>query len=76
MENEIIKLELTIKHVNIVLAHLSKGIYADVIEAINLITGQGNPQIAALQNPPKSVPAVALSEEAPVVDEPKPEVVN
>lgn len=50
MEDKIIELKITVKQVNIVLAHLSKGTYSEVIELINSITNQGNVQIAVHQN--------------------------
>ena len=79
MENEIISLKLTVKHVNLILAHLSKGVYAEVIEAINLIAAQGNPQMAELQKPKPTQTAQPVADEAaPITTEAPaaPEAVN
>lgn len=47
MENKQIVLTMTAAQVNIVLAHLSNGAFKDVHDLINLITTQGNQQVAA-----------------------------
>lgn len=46
MEDTILKLELSAKQVNLILAHLCKGVYAEVAETIANITNQGNTQLA------------------------------
>ena len=79
MEDKIITLNLTVKQVNIVLAHLSNGIFKDVAETINLVTAQGNPQMAAYQKAmqpasEKNPAEEPVQEAAP--EEAKPEVVN
>ena len=55
MENTQITLTMTAKQVNIILAHLSKGIFGDVVELVNLITSQGNAQIAEVQKPKEPI---------------------
>jgi len=77
MDDKIIELKLTVKHVNLILAHLSAGVYKEVIDVINLITGQGNPQIVALKNPPAvEEPKIQEQPETELVVESAPEVVN
>ena len=51
MENKQIVLTMTAAQVNIILAHLSNGIFKDVNELVNLITSQGNAQIAEVKKP-------------------------
>jgi hypothetical protein len=51
--NEIEKLEvemkLTVAHVNTILAHLAKGVYAEVADLINHLRNQAVPQVTAAQ---------------------------
>jgi hypothetical protein len=51
MENLELNLKLTVAHINLVLAHLAKGAYADVADLITLLHGQAKPQIEASQAP-------------------------
>ena len=80
MENTQITLTLTAKQVNIILAHLSKGIFGDVVELVNLIISQGSAQIAEVKKPADDT-VVGTTETpaappAPPETEAKPDTVN
>ena len=47
MDNLELELKLTVAHVNIVLKHLSAGVYSEVADLISLLHGQAKPQIEA-----------------------------
>ena len=76
MENTQITLTITAKQVNIILAHLSEGKFKDVNELMNLITSQGNAQIAALQKPIDEKPETPPASIEPLETETKQEVMN
>lgn len=86
MENKQIVLTMTAAQVNIILAHLSNGVFKEVHDLINLITVQGNQQIAAAQKPTEEAQdhgTFVLSNDekpatppAPSEPEQKPEVMN
>lgn len=57
MDNLEINLKLTVAQVNAVLAHLSKGAYADVVDLITNIREQAVPQVSnAVEKPKAQVP--------------------
>ena len=77
MENTQITLTMTAKQVNIILAHLSEGKFKDVGDLMNLITSQGNAQIAEAQKPAdNTVTTETPSVPLPPEPEAKPDVVN
>ena len=73
MENTQITLTMTAKQVNIILAHLSEGKFKDVGDLMNLITAQGNAQIAAQQKSADDTGA-GTTETPPAPIPPEPEV--
>jgi hypothetical protein len=51
LEDKIIKIELTVKHVNTVLNHLAKGTYSEVAEVVAIIKTQGDEQVLKKEEP-------------------------
>jgi len=51
MDNLKLNLELTVAHINTILAHLAKGAYADVADLIAYLHSQAKPQIEAANTP-------------------------
>lgn len=47
MDNVELTIKLTVAQVNIILASLAKGSYADVAEVIGVLHGQAKPQVDA-----------------------------
>jgi len=59
MENLEIELKLTVAHVNMVLKHLSNGVYVEVADLIALLHSQAKPQVETANA------SVSVSQEAP-----------
>lgn len=55
MDNLKLNLELTVAHINTILAHLAKGAYVDVADLIAHLHSQAKPQIEAA-NAPEAAP--------------------
>lgn len=49
MDNLVIDLKLTVSQVNMILAHLGRGAFADVASLIEEIRKQATPQVASAQ---------------------------
>lgn len=57
MNGAVLKLELSVAQVNIILATLSKHPFEQVVDLINKIQEQGNPQVAELEKAAKEAAA-------------------
>mgnify|MGYP006266555829 CR=1 FL=1 len=51
MNGLVVKLELTVEHINTILKHLGAGAYAEVADIIGLLHGQATNQIQAAATP-------------------------
>ena len=45
MEDLVLKLELSVAHINVILKHLGAGAYAEVADVIAFLHGQAKPQV-------------------------------
>jgi len=55
MDNLELNLKLTVAHINTILAHLAKGMYADVADLITHLHTQAKPQVEAASQAPAPV---------------------
>ena len=54
MDEVTVEIKLTVAQVNVILNHLGRGVYNDVVGVIDLIRGQAVPQLASAQTPASS----------------------
>lgn len=54
MDEVTVDIKLTVAQVNVILNHLGRGVYNDVVAVIDLIRSQAVPQLASAQMPASS----------------------